>query len=91
VGLVALAVRAGSTDLITVLTASGHDTALTVGLVGVIIGVAGKSGLVPFHDWLPDAMEGPTPASALIHAATMVAAGSYVIARLFALYAGHDG
>ncbi|WP_404391699.1 NADH-quinone oxidoreductase subunit L [Humibacillus xanthopallidus] len=91
VGLVALAVRAGSTDLITVLTASGHDTALTVGLVGVIIGVAGKSGLVPFHDWLPDAMEGPTPASALIHAATMVAAGSYVIARLFTLYAGHDG
>jgi NADH-quinone oxidoreductase subunit L len=91
VGLVALAVRAGSTDLITVLTASGHDTALTVGLVGVIIGVAGKSGLIPFHDWLPDAMEGPTPASALIHAATMVAAGSYVIARLFVLYAGHDG
>ncbi|TQM64307.1 NADH-quinone oxidoreductase subunit 5 family protein [Humibacillus xanthopallidus] len=91
VGLVALAVRAGSTDLITVLTASGHDTALTVGLVGVIIGVAGKSGLIPFHDWLPDAMEGPTPASALIHAATMVAAGSYVIARLFSLYASHDG
>ncbi len=91
VGLVALAVRAGSTDLISVLTADGHETALTVGLVGVIIGVAGKSGLIPFHDWLPDAMEGPTPASALIHAATMVAAGSYVIARLFALYAGHDG
>jgi len=91
VGIVALAVRARSTDLIAVLTASGHDTALTVGLVGVVIGVAGKSGLVPFHDWLPDAMEGPTPASALIHAATMVAAGSYVIARLFSLYAGHDG
>jgi len=91
VGLVALAVRAGSTDLISVLTADGHETALTVGLVGVIIGVAGKSGLIPFHDWLPDAMEGPTPASALIHAATMVAAGSYVIARLFTLYVGHDG
>jgi NADH-quinone oxidoreductase subunit L len=91
VGLVALAVRARSTDLLTVLTASGHDTALTVGLVGVVIGVAGKSGLIPFHDWLPDAMEGPTPASALIHAATMVAAGSYLIARLFSLYASHDG
>ena len=91
VGLVALAVRAGSTDLLTVLTASGHETALTVGLVGVVMGVAGKSGLIPFHDWLPDAMEGPTPASALIHAATMVAAGSYVIARLFSLYAGNDG
>ncbi len=91
VGLVALAVRAGSTDLMAVLTASGHDTALTVGLVGVLVGVAGKSGLVPFHDWLPDAMEGPTPASALIHAATMVAAGTYLVARLFTLYAQHDG
>ncbi|GAB2768234.1 hypothetical protein GCM10027039_32230 [Terrabacter koreensis] len=91
VGLVALAVRAGSTDLMAVLTASGHDTALTVGLVGVLVGVAGKSGLVPFHDWLPDAMEGPTPASALIHAATMVAAGTYIVARLFTLYAEHDG
>ncbi len=91
VGLVALAVRAGSTDLMTVISATGHDGALTLGLVGVVIGVAGKSGLVPFHDWLPDAMEGPTPASALIHAATMVAAGTYVITRLFSLYAGHDG
>jgi NADH-quinone oxidoreductase subunit L len=91
VGLVALAVRAGTTNLIDVLTASGHETALVIGLVGVVIGVAGKSGLFPFHDWLPDAMEGPTPASALIHAATMVAAGTYVIARLFLLYSAHDG
>jgi NADH-quinone oxidoreductase subunit L len=91
VGIVALSVRARSTDLMAVLTATGDGTLLTVGLVGVVIGVAGKSGLVPFHDWLPDAMEGPTPASALIHAATMVAAGTYVIARLFSLYAGHDG
>ena len=91
VGLISLAVRAHSTDLLAVLTPRASDLALTVGLVGVAIGVAGKSGLVPFHDWLPDAMEGPTPASALIHAATMVAAGTYVIARLFALYASHDG
>lgn len=90
VGIVALSVRARSTDLMAVLTATGNGTLLTVGLVGVVIGVAGKSGLVPFHDWLPDAMEGPTPASALIHAATMVAAGTYVIARLFTLYAGND-
>ena len=95
VGLVALSVRARSTDLLDVLTVPGTgdpvtDPLLTVGLVGVLIGVAGKSGLIPFHDWLPDAMEGPTPASALIHAATMVAAGSYVIARLFALYAVDD-
>nr|WP_223128741.1 NADH-quinone oxidoreductase subunit L [Terrabacter sp. MAHUQ-38] len=91
VGIVALAARAHSTDLFAVLTATGEPALLTIGLVGVAIGVAGKSGLVPFHDWLPDAMEGPTPASALIHAATMVAAGTYVVARLFPLYAGHDG
>ncbi|GAA6524935.1 proton-conducting transporter membrane subunit [Intrasporangium sp. DVR] len=90
VGLVALAVRAGSTDLLDVLTATEGDGLLTVGLVGVLIGVAGKSGLFPFHDWLPDAMEGPTPASALIHAATMVAAGSYVVTRFFSLYAVDD-
>ena len=89
VGLIALSVRVRTTDLTTVL-AQPAGGALIVGLVGVIIGVAGKSGLIPFHDWLPDAMEGPTPASALIHAATMVAAGSYVIARLFTLYVDND-
>ncbi|MEO6998115.1 MAG: proton-conducting transporter membrane subunit [Terracoccus sp.] len=93
VGFIALSVRASSTDLLDVLTvhpSPGTDAVLTLGLVLVVIGVAGKSGLVPFHDWLPDAMEGPTPASALIHAATMVAAGTYVIARLFPLYAADD-
>ncbi|MDN5767603.1 MAG: NADH-quinone oxidoreductase subunit L [Humibacillus sp.] len=93
VGFIALSVRARSTDLLDVLTvhpSAGTDALLTLGLVCVVIGVAGKSGLVPFHDWLPDAMEGPTPASALIHAATMVAAGTYVIARLFPLYAFDD-
>jgi NADH-quinone oxidoreductase subunit L len=90
VGLITLSVRARSTDLLTVLTEPGRGAILTVGLVLVVIGIAGKSGLVPFHDWLPDAMEGPTPASALIHAATMVAAGSYIIARLFSLYAPDD-
>ncbi len=64
-----------------------HSWALTLGLVGLLAGIAGKSGLIPFHDWLPDAMEGPTPASALIHAATMVAAGTYLLFRLFPLYA----
>ncbi len=53
----------------------------------VILGVLGKSAQVPFQDWLPDAMEGPTPASALIHAATMVAAGTVVLAGLFPLLA----
>lgn len=60
---------------------------LTWGLALVFIGGAGKSAMFPLHIWLPDAMEGPTPVSALIHAATMVVAGVYLVARLFPLYA----
>ncbi len=56
-------------------------------LVLVVIGILGKSAQVPFQDWLADAMEGPTPASALIHAATMVAAGTVVLAALFPVFA----
>jgi NADH-quinone oxidoreductase subunit L len=59
---------------------------LTWGLTLVFIGGAGKSAMFPLHIWLPDAMEGPTPVSALIHAATMVVAGVYLVARLFPLY-----
>lgn len=59
---------------------------LTWALVLVFIGGAGKSAMFPLHIWLPDAMEGPTPVSALIHAATMVVAGVYLVARLFPLY-----
>ena len=55
-------------------------------LILIFIGGAGKSAMLPFHIWLPDAMEGPTPVSALIHAATMVVAGVYLVARLFPMY-----
>ena len=56
----------------------------------LLAGVAGKSAQFPLHTWLPDAMAGPTPISALIHAATMVAAGVYVVARLFPLFEASD-
>lgn len=98
-GLIWLAVGAGSTEIARILehwvglTADGtftgvapeNQTALTVAMIGIIIGIAGKSAQLPFQDWLPDAMEGPTPASALIHAATMVAAGTVVLVQLFPL------
>jgi NADH-quinone oxidoreductase subunit L len=73
------------------LCAAPHATLRTAAMVLLVIGILGKSGMVPFHDWLPDAMEGPTPASALIHAATMVAAGTFVIAQLFDIFAASDG
>jgi len=59
---------------------------ITWALILVFMGGAGKSAMFPLHIWLPDAMEGPTPVSALIHAATMVVAGVYLVARLFPVY-----
>ena len=61
-------------------------SAITWALLLIFIGGAGKSAMLPFHIWLPDAMEGPTPVSALIHAATMVVAGIYLVARLFPMF-----
>jgi len=63
---------------------------LTWALILIFIGGAGKSAMFPLHIWLPDAMEGPTPVSALIHAATMVVAGVYLVARLFPLFSAVD-
>ncbi|MDQ1143584.1 NADH-quinone oxidoreductase subunit L [Bacillus sp. SORGH_AS 510] len=61
-------------------------TMITLTAILIFIGAVGKSGQFPLHTWLPDAMEGPTPVSALIHAATMVAAGVYLVAALFPLF-----
>src|SRR4051812_1038193 len=63
-----------------------HHGDLTAGLILLLMGAFAKSAQIPFHTWLPDAMEGPTPVSALIHAATMVTAGVYLIARMHPLF-----
>lgn len=71
-----------------------NPTLVTIAAVLVFCGAMGKSAQFPLHVWLPDAMEGPTPVSALIHAATMVAAGVYLVARMFPLFSmglEHDG
>ncbi|MER6316312.1 NADH-quinone oxidoreductase subunit L [Streptomyces sp. NPDC001581] len=89
IGLFALATDADSfqiTKILGTVAAGGLDHPTLIALL-LLAGVAGKSAQFPLHTWLPDAMAGPTPVSALIHAATMVAAGVYFIARLLPVFA----
>ncbi|WP_053745822.1 NADH-quinone oxidoreductase subunit L [Streptomyces sp. NRRL WC-3618] len=89
IGLFALATDAGSfriTKILGTVASGGLDHPTLVALL-LLAGVAGKSAQFPLHTWLPDAMAGPTPVSALIHAATMVAAGVYFVARLLPVFA----
>ena len=67
-------------------SARPNDGDLVAGCLLLLVGAFAKSAQIPLHTWLPDAMEGPTPVSALIHAATMVTAGVYLIARMHALF-----
>ncbi|MGO4889169.1 NADH-quinone oxidoreductase subunit L [Anaerobacillus sp. MEB173] len=91
IGMILLFWQVGSfdfADIFTVVEANGlTEGMITLTAILIFVGAIGKSGQFPLHTWLPDAMEGPTPVSALIHAATMVAAGVYLVATMFPLFA----
>ncbi len=94
IGILVLFKATGSfeIDQIFEMLTAGEIPAGTITLAAVLmfLGAMGKSGQFPLHVWLPDAMEGPTPVSALIHAATMVTAGVYLVARMFPLFAASE-
>ncbi|RLQ89963.1 NADH-quinone oxidoreductase subunit L [Falsibacillus albus] len=91
IGMILLFWKTGSFDFQDIFHAvsAGNMSSRMITLTAILIfvGAVGKSGQFPLHSWLPDAMEGPTPVSALIHAATMVAAGVYLVALMFPLFA----
>ena len=98
IGILLLSFTTGTFDFVTL--TDPHGAAISMGggimfmglstmtwsMIFVFMGGAGKSAMFPLHIWLPDAMEGPTPVSALIHAATMVVAGVYLVARMFPIF-----
>ncbi len=90
IGIVLLFRATGTFDISTLIHIAQNggieQGTLNLSMFLIFLGAMGKSAQVPFHVWLPDAMEGPTPVSALIHAATMVAAGVYLVARLMPLF-----
>ena len=98
IGILILSYTTGTFDFITLTSSnspafsSGQGiwflgmSTMTWSMIFIFMGGAGKSAMFPLHIWLPDAMEGPTPVSALIHAATMVVAGVYLVARMFPIY-----
>ncbi len=92
IGIMILFVSTGTFEFSKLQTAVlGMDkTVLTIAMICIFCGAIGKSAQFPLHVWLPSAMEGPTPVSALIHAATMVAAGVYMVARTFPLFYAAD-
>jgi len=79
-------INTGYTDLLVPVTEEIFWSATTFICIGLFIGAMGKSAQVPLHVWLPDSMEGPTPISALIHAATMVTAGVFMVARMSPIF-----
>jgi NADH-quinone oxidoreductase subunit L len=89
-GILFLWWQAGTLEFTKLIEMAEHgeltSTVLTIAALLLFMGAVGKSAQFPLHVWLPDAMEGPTPVSALIHAATMVAAGVYLVARAFPLF-----
>lgn len=89
-GIFVLGVGAGTFRISELDPAQLSPGVLTTGTLLLLVGVVGKSAQVPLQTWLPDAMPGPSPVSALIHAATMVAAGVFVIARLYDLFTASE-
>ena len=90
IGIILLYKATGTFDIATIFhvaeQGSISQATLNVSAILIFLGAMGKSAQFPFHVWLPDAMEGPTPVSALIHAATMVAAGVYLVARMLPFF-----